>query len=131
MVVLLADPPQALRMRGGLGPLQSEPVDGVLTITMQPEGEGTRIVWEYAVGGYMRFEVPMISKAVDGVMSQQLSGLAALLGRIEEASTAGSRESEEDKKEDEPVFDEESTEGTAGQEGADAVGAALDAMAKD
>ena len=36
MVVVQAVPRKVLRMRGGLGPLQSEPVDGVLTITLQP-----------------------------------------------------------------------------------------------
>lgn len=127
MVVLLADPPQALRMRGGLGPLQSEPVDGVLTITMQPEGEGTRIVWEYVVGGYMRFEVPMISKAVDAVMSQQLAGLATLLGRIDASATAGGAEEEEEMS----VAEEVPVEDTAGQDDANDVGATLDAMAND
>jgi len=80
MLVLQADPPRALRMRGGLGPLQSEPVDGVLTVTLAEADGGTRIVWEYVVGGHMRFEVPVIAKAVDGVMSQQLRGLAGLFG---------------------------------------------------
>ncbi len=59
MTVLLAQPEKVLRMRGALGPLQSEPVDGVLTITLQPDpaSEGTRIVWEYVVGGHMRFPI--------------------------------------------------------------------------
>lgn len=127
MVVLLADPPRALRMRGGLGPLQSEPADGVLTITMQPEGEGTKIVWEYAVGGSMRFDVPMISKAVDGVMSQQLAGLADLLGRVDTpAEDAGMVEPSED-----AADDGEAVEEPGAAEDTDDVGAALDAMAKD
>ena len=84
MTVIMAQPEQVLRMRGGLGPLQSEPVDGVLTITMQPDadGGGTKIVWEYIVAGRMRYPVDTISKAVDGVMSQQLGHLAAKLGRV-------------------------------------------------
>jgi hypothetical protein len=82
MTVVLADPPKVLRMRGGLGPLQSEPVDGVLTITLNPSDAGTVIVFEYVVGGYMRFESEQISKAMDGVMSQQLVGLAKLLGPV-------------------------------------------------
>ena len=86
MTVVQAVPRKVLRMRGALGPLQSEPVDGVLTITMQAiEGEdgetiGTRMVWEYVVGGTMRFEVAEISKAVDGVIGQQALGLAEALG---------------------------------------------------
>lgn len=90
MTVVMAEPMKVLRMRGGLGPLQSEPVDGVLTITMQADkaSGGTRIVMEYVVGGHMRYEVPTISKAVDGVMSLQLGRLADKLGRVAEPSTA-------------------------------------------
>ncbi|MDX1703346.1 MAG: SRPBCC family protein, partial [Altererythrobacter ishigakiensis] len=45
--------------------------------------EGTQIVWEYVVGGYMRYDVDVIAPAVDGVMTQQLDGLASLLGRLD------------------------------------------------
>ncbi len=83
MRVILSIPDQALRMRGGLGPLQSEPVNAVLTVTMSEAEEGTRIVFEYAVDGFMRFETPVIAKAVDGVISQQMNGLAKLLGPVE------------------------------------------------
>ena len=83
MRVIHAFPEKALRMQGALGPLQSEPVVGVLTIVLSEVDEGTRIVFEYNVGGRMRYEVDVISKAVDGVMSQQLAGLAKLLGRVD------------------------------------------------
>jgi len=83
MRVILAMPDQALRMNGALGPLQSEPVNGVLTVTLAKTEEGTRLVFEYAVGGFMRYETPAISKAVDGVISQQMMGLAGLLGPVE------------------------------------------------
>lgn len=76
MRVVQAYPETALRMVGSLGPLQSEPVTGVLTIALSKAGKGTRIVWEYNVGGPMRYEVPVISKAVDGVMGVQLAALA-------------------------------------------------------
>lgn len=76
MRVIQAYPETALRMVGNLGPLQSEPVTGVLTIAITKVDKGTRIVWEYNVGGPMRYEVPVISKAVDGVMGVQLAALA-------------------------------------------------------
>lgn len=76
MRVVQANPETALRMVGNLGPLQSEPVNGVLTIAISKVDQGTRIVWEYNVGGAMRYEVPVIAKAVDGVMGQQLAALA-------------------------------------------------------
>lgn len=89
MRVIQAYPERALRMRGGLGPLQSEPASGVLTISISEAENGTRIVWEYVVGGYMRYEGPVIAAAVDGVMSQQLDGLATLLGRVDQPADAG------------------------------------------
>lgn len=76
MRVVQAYPESALRMVGALGPLQSEPVNGVLTIAISKVEKGTRIVWEYNVGGPMRYEVPVIAKAVDGVMGAQLAALA-------------------------------------------------------
>jgi hypothetical protein len=85
MRVIQAYPETALRMQGALGPLQSEPVTGVLTITISTVEQGTRIVWEYNVGGPMRYEVPVISKAVDGVMGLQVAALGKLLGPVKGA----------------------------------------------
>jgi hypothetical protein len=82
MRVVQAYPEQALRMVGALGPLQSEPVTGVLTIAISKVDQGTRIVWEYNVGGAMRYDVPAISKSVDGVIGAQLNALAKLLGAV-------------------------------------------------
>jgi len=87
--VLQAYPEVALRMSGALGPLQSEPVSGILTIAISDVEAGadgsarTKIVWEYNVGGKMRYPVPVISNAVDGVMTLQLTRLAELLGPVE------------------------------------------------
>ncbi|WP_296716006.1 SRPBCC family protein [Erythrobacter sp.] len=83
MRVVHAYPERALRMQGALGPLQSEPVTGILTIAISEVEGGTRIVWEYNVGGTMRYEVPVIARAVDGVMEIQLTALAKLLGPVE------------------------------------------------
>jgi len=85
MRVVQAYPESALRMRGSLGPLQGEAVTGVLTIALSESEQGTRIVWEYVVGGYMRYEMPLIAKAVDGMNGEQLNALADFLGRVEVA----------------------------------------------
>lgn len=119
MVVVMAEPMKVLRMRGGLGPLQSEPVDGVLTITMQPgAGSTTKVVMEYVVGGHMRYPVEKISASVDEVMSQQLTHLAEKLGAVAPPSGEGA--------------DAKSSRGKAGPgepaPDSAAVGAALDAM---
>jgi hypothetical protein len=98
MRVLQAYPEAALRMSGGLGPLQSEPVNGILTIALSAADAGTRIVWEYNVAGYMRYEVPVIAKSVDGVIGLQAAALADLLGPVAGAATksAASPEPDED-----------------------------------
>lgn len=88
MRVIQAYPEAALRMTGALGPLQSEPVTGVFTIAISKVDRGTRIVFEYIVGGPMRFEVPVISKAVDGVIGAQLAALAKPLGPVAAAAPA-------------------------------------------
>lgn len=83
MTVVMAEPMKVLRMRGALGPLQSEPVDGVLTVTLQTvAGGGTKLVWEYVVAGHMRYPVAKISASVDTVMSEQLAHLAEKLGTV-------------------------------------------------
>lgn len=80
MRVVYAEPGKVLRLSGGLGPLQSEAVNGTLTITLKPgEGGTTRIAWEYVVGGYMRHKPSEIAPLVDQVMGEQLSRLAARL----------------------------------------------------
>ncbi|OBX20533.1 hypothetical protein A9995_02145 [Erythrobacter sp. QSSC1-22B] len=78
--VVQAFPLRVLRLRGGLGPLQGEPATGILTITLKEIDGGTRVLWEYNVGGPMRYEIGQISGAVDAVMTQQLVGLRDHLG---------------------------------------------------
>jgi uncharacterized protein YndB with AHSA1/START domain len=96
-MVVQAFPLKVMRLRGGLGPLQGEPAEGVLTITLKEIPGGTRVLWEYNVGGPMRFEIPMISAAVDQVMSQQLAGLRDHLGALggEPASSSDAEVGEE------------------------------------
>lgn len=94
--VLQAFPMKVLRMRGGFGPLQGEPANGVLTITLKEVPGGTRVLWEYNVGGPMRYKIAELASAVDGVMSEQLKRLQAYLGALEDAGGAASA-SETDK----------------------------------
>ncbi len=108
MRVIQAYPERALRMQGALGPLQSEPVIGILTIAISETEQGTRIVWEYNVGGTMRFEVPVISKAVDAVMGAQLGALAALLGPVAEQVADEAAAVPESAEPGEPATDSES-----------------------
>jgi hypothetical protein len=80
MRVIYVAPGATMRLTGGLGPLQSEAVTGVLTMTLAPEGELTRITWDYVVGGYMRLQTAEIAPLVDQVVGEQLLRLATSLG---------------------------------------------------
>jgi hypothetical protein len=82
MRVIYVLPGSTLRMSGGLGPLQPEAVTGVLTVTLKPEGEMTRITWDYVVGGYMRTPLAQVAPLVDQVVGEQLLRLATRLGTV-------------------------------------------------
>ena len=76
MHVVYAERGKALRMTGALGPLQSEAVNATLTVTLKPVDGGTRIIFEYVVGGYMRYPADKIVPAIDTVLGNQLLSLA-------------------------------------------------------
>lgn len=79
MHVIFADPQRGLlRMSGALGPLQGEALNGTLTIELKKTETGTRIEMEYVAGGYMRMKSDEMAPAVDGVLGQQMAGLAKL-----------------------------------------------------
>ncbi|MEI9984850.1 MAG: SRPBCC family protein [Aliidongia sp.] len=53
--VTMVQPGESIELHGGLGPLRSEGVAGVLRWTVKPaEGGGATITQSYVVGGYMR-----------------------------------------------------------------------------
>lgn len=85
MRVVYVAPASILRMFGGLGPLQSEAVSGALTIMLEPAGEGTKLSWDYVVGGYMRTSMAEIAPLIDQVVSEQFSRLVTRLGKAERA----------------------------------------------
>jgi len=82
MRVLYVDPRLGtLRLAGALGPLQAQAVTGVLTMTVEPSAAGSRITWDYVVGGYMRTPMTEIAPLVDQVVGEQLARLATRLSR--------------------------------------------------
>jgi hypothetical protein len=86
MRVIYMEPPRALRLAGALGPLQSEALAATLTITVKPTdtaaGKGSRILFEYVVGGFMRYKVEDIAAAVDRMLAAQLASLSSKLGPV-------------------------------------------------
>ncbi|HEX5184691.1 MAG TPA: SRPBCC family protein [Allosphingosinicella sp.] len=79
--VVYADPGRMLRLQGGLGPLQGEGVAGSLTVTLKAVPQGTEIVMNYIVGGYLRADDANLAPIVDRVLAEQLARLAARLRR--------------------------------------------------
>lgn len=79
---------ELLRLRGALGPLQSEPVVGVLTFQLTPGNGGTVLTVLYSAGGYSAKGFAQWSKAVDGVLAEQV---ARLKRAVETGSPDGGR----------------------------------------
>ncbi|MCC7198281.1 MAG: ATPase [Gammaproteobacteria bacterium] len=82
MRVALAWPEKRqLVMSGGLGPLLWKGASGALAIRISPEGQGSRITWEYRVSGYDPAGLDKLAPVVDRVLGEQLAGLAAHAAR--------------------------------------------------
>lgn len=102
MQMLYVDPGKMLRLSGALGPLQGEAVTGTMTISMAPIKGGTRLTFEYVVGGFMRMPQEAVAGAVDGVIGAQASRLAMALGPLvgADGSKAMAAEPDEPAKDD-------------------------------
>lgn len=81
MRVVMARPGTQLRLIGGLGPLQADPVAGVLDFALRPAEGGTEIVVTYKVAGRFSYPTAQLAPAVDGVLGAQLAGLVRHLMR--------------------------------------------------
>lgn len=75
MRVVFAEPGKALRMHGGLGPLQALAVDGSLTWELKKSGKGTELTVTYAVGGYRPGGLAALAAPVDNVLREQVMRL--------------------------------------------------------
>lgn len=79
MRVIAVMPGRLLRLGGGLGPLQSEGLAGALSWQLsETDAGGTKIEQIYVVGGHMRFDASTMAPAVDSVLKEQLTRLAAM-----------------------------------------------------
>ena len=77
-VVYIA-PGKALRLRGGLGPLQAMAADGVMTWTLSAAAGGTDLKMTYAVFGDPAAGLAALAAPVDQVLGEQVSRLKALV----------------------------------------------------
>ena len=75
--VVLVIPRKALRLTGGLGPLQGMGATGALTFTLRRISNArTEVVAEYAVVGYSHDGLGSLAPAVDSVLAEQLDRFA-------------------------------------------------------
>lgn len=75
--VSFVNPGVMLRMTGGLGPLGLMGVAGNMTWEFDDTDGGSMVTLQYAVGGYMPGGLDTIAAAVDGVLVEQMTRLAA------------------------------------------------------
>jgi uncharacterized protein YndB with AHSA1/START domain len=89
MQVVHAAPSVGLRLRGALGPLQMEGVDGTLAWTLKAaDGGGTTVTRSYVVGGYIRGGMETWAPRVDRVPDEALQRLKNFTGRDDSAMSA-------------------------------------------
>lgn len=81
MRVVYVDAGRMIRLEGGLGPLQELGVRGVLTVSFQPDGAGTRVTLVYRVGGWRDGGFADLAPVVDAVLAQQFERFAAAAAR--------------------------------------------------
>lgn len=79
MTVVYAVPGKVLRLRGAMGPFQADPVDSVMTWTLQPADGGTDIVLDGGYGGYRKDGFGSIAPVVDRVFAEQVARLKSLV----------------------------------------------------
>ncbi len=81
MMVIRADRGKMLRMIGGLGPLQSMAVAGVMTFTFTESGGRTTLEATYAVLAYTKEDLTVLAPLVDRVTAGQVARLKAFIER--------------------------------------------------
>jgi uncharacterized protein YndB with AHSA1/START domain len=79
LLVVYAAPGEGLRLRGALGPLQMEGVDGTLAWALKPSEGGTKVTQSYVVGGYIRSGMDQWAPKVDRVLHEQLDRLTSFV----------------------------------------------------
>lgn len=79
LVVVAALPGKLLRLRGALGPLQQMALDGAMTFAPGTAANATHLSLTYTAGGHSRTGFAELSKAVDGVLDEQIARLKRLV----------------------------------------------------
>ena len=75
--IIYLSPGKEIRFDGALGPLQTMAVNGRMIWKIQPAEAGSKVSFTYHVHGYAEGGFEQLAPAVDGVIGEQLSRLAA------------------------------------------------------
>lgn len=75
--VLYVNPGEQLRLEAPFGPLQSMAVDVVWTITILPEGTGSKVIFDEVANGSDASNLDKVAGAVDGVKAEAMRRLVA------------------------------------------------------
>jgi hypothetical protein len=75
MTIVYTDGATALRLYGGLGPLQFTGATGHLGFALKPAGTGTELTVTYDVGGYAKGGLEQFAGPVDKVLGEQVARL--------------------------------------------------------
>ena len=73
--VIQAQPGKLVRLKGGLGPLQGQGVEGAWSWEFAPAGTGTRLTMRYVVGGYIPGGIAQWAQPVDRVLAEAVARL--------------------------------------------------------
>ncbi|MGE0044183.1 MAG: SRPBCC domain-containing protein [Hyphomonadaceae bacterium] len=79
--VVYAQRNQTLRLASNAGPLQEMGLNGILTYSIAPEGDGVRLTMHYRVNGNGLTDLTQIAPVVDQVLGEQFASLTALAAR--------------------------------------------------
>jgi uncharacterized protein YndB with AHSA1/START domain len=79
MTVVGVQPGKFVRLRGALGPLQNDAVDGTLTWAIAPAEKGLTLTQTYVVGGYFRDSPARWAPSVDAMLHDQLTRLKSFV----------------------------------------------------
>ncbi|HEY4124286.1 MAG TPA: hypothetical protein VGM36_06705, partial [Rhizomicrobium sp.] len=74
-VVVDAEPSKILRLRGPLGPFQGQGVSSALTFVLKQTGDGTDILLDNSIGGYMKGGFGKWPTLADLMLAEQMTRL--------------------------------------------------------
>jgi uncharacterized protein YndB with AHSA1/START domain len=75
LTVAAVMPNSTLRLRGAMGPFQAQGVDGALTFTLKAAGDGTDLVLDNNVGGFVKGGMGKWPQAADGMLTDLVAHL--------------------------------------------------------